>query len=224
MYLAKICGVLVLLAGTSTQVLKTTFVFQDSQPAPTQPPPVHDEAQATSSNESQSQEQPKPDDALPVNPDSTVKPDDAKTSPAENQATETTPAKPASKTNKPPVPPTAKTPVKKNRVKRQPVTRPDGAKVVVKNGSTADPKIQLSSGGTQQATQQIQSANSLLDATNTNLKKISDKKLDATQQDMVKQIMDYIEQSKSAAAAGDPHGAQTLATKAHLLSEELVKP
>ena len=223
MYLATICGVLLLLAGSPAQALKTIFVFQDSQSAPTQPSPAQDEPQTNPTNETKPEEPPKAEQSTPTNPDSTVNPD-SKISPVENQTPEPPSAKPATGKKKPVVKPTTKTPAKKRRAQKQPVTQPDSSKVVIKNGSTSDPKIQLSSGGQQQATQQIQSANSLLDATNANLKKISDKKLDTTQEDMVKQIKDYMEQSKSAAAAGDPHGAQTLATKAHLLSEELVKP
>jgi len=235
MYLATICGALVLLAGLQAQAANTFFVFQESQPAPAQESP-----QTNPPGEpKQEQQQTKPEEPAPLpsaNPDSTVTPDnskanpdqgttpdDSKANPDQGAAPDRTPAKPAM-VKKPAAVPTVKKATPRKQSVKQPATRPEGSKIVIRNGSTSEPKVQLSSGGTQQATQQIQSANSLLDATNTNLKKISDKKLDANQQDMVKQIKDYMEQSKSAAAAGDPHGAQTLATKAHLLSEELIKP
>ena len=224
-----------LLAGLQAQAANTFFVFQESQPAPAQESP-----QTNPPGEpKQAQQQTKPEEPAPppsANPDSTVTPDnskanpdqgttpdDSKANPDQGAAPDSTPAKPAM-VKKPAAVPTVKKATPRKQSVKQPATRPEGSKIVIRNGSTSEPKVQLSSGGTQQATQQIQSANSLLDATNTNLKKISDKKLDANQQDMVKQIKDYMEQSKSAAAAGDPHGAQTLATKAHLLSEELIKP
>ena len=223
------------MAGLQAQAANTFFVFQESQPAPAQESP-----QTNPPGEpKQAQQQTKPEEPAPppsANPDSTVTPDnskanpdqgttpdDSKANPDQGAAPDSTPAKPAM-VKKPAAVPTVKKATPRKQSVKQPATRPEGSKIVIRNGSTSEPKVQLSSGGTQQATQQIQSANSLLDATNTNLKKISDKKLDANQQDMVKQIKDYMEQSKSAAAAGDPHGAQTLATKAHLLSEELIKP
>ena len=218
-----------MLAGPRAQAFKTIFVFQDPQPAQTQdvpqPSPSGEpkpgEAKPEEQTKPEQQEQTKPEEPPPAtSTDSTASPD--KTNSVENPSPDSIPAKAAA--TKKNAPSTIKASPRKRRVKQKPPTPPEGSKVVVKNGSTAEPKIQLSSGGQQQATQQIQSANSLLDATNVNLKKISDKKLDVNQQDMVKQIKDYMEQSKSAALAGDPHGAQTLATKAHLLSEELIKP
>jgi hypothetical protein len=222
MYLATICGALVLLAGLQAQAAKAFFVFQESQPAPAQEAPQTNPP----GDPKQEQQQTKPEEPAPPpspNPDATVIPDNSNANPDQGATPDSTPAKPAT-VKKPAAVPTVKKTTPRKRSVKQPPTRPEGSKVVIRNGSTSEPNVQLSSGAKQQATQQIQSANSLLDATNTNLKKISDKKLDADQQDMVKQIRDYMEQSKSAAAAGDPHGAQTLATKAHLLSEELIKP
>lgn len=74
-----------------------------------------------------------------------------------------------------------------------------------------------------QASRQLKETNSLLSSTASNLQKISGKELSPNQQDMVKQIRDYMQQSKGAARAGDVRGANNLAFKAHLLSQELVK-
>jgi hypothetical protein len=41
---------------------------------------------------------------------------------------------------------------------------------------------------------------------------------------MVKQVRQFIDQSKTATAAGDLESARTLAWKAQLLSDELVNP
>ncbi len=96
--------------------------------------------------------------------------------------------------------------------------------VVVRNGGTSDSQGQISSGTTdQQAPEQLKKTNSLLNGTTLNLQKISAKELNPNQQDMVKQIRNYMQQSKRAAAAGDVQGATNLAFKAHLLSEELIK-
>jgi hypothetical protein len=98
-------------------------------------------------------------------------------------------------------------------------------KVVVKNGGTTDPAVKISPSLTQQqASSQRQSASQLLDGTGVNLKKISNRQLSASQQDMVKQIQQYMEEAKAAGDAGDLEREHNLALKANLLSEELVKP
>jgi hypothetical protein len=61
-------------------------------------------------------------------------------------------------------------------------------------------------------------------ATEENLKKLAGRQLTASQQDMKNQINQFMQQSKAAAAAGDLDRAHTLVLKAHLLSDELVKP
>jgi hypothetical protein len=64
----------------------------------------------------------------------------------------------------------------------------------------------------------------MLDTTEANLKKIGDRQLNTEQQDMVTQIHQFMTQSKAAVGDGDLERARTLAWKAQLLSEELVKP
>jgi hypothetical protein len=64
----------------------------------------------------------------------------------------------------------------------------------------------------------------MLAATETNLKKIAGQQLSSNQQEMVNQIRQFMEQSKAAAGDGDLERARTLAWKAQLLSDELVKP
>jgi hypothetical protein len=98
-------------------------------------------------------------------------------------------------------------------------------KVVVKNGGATDPTVTFSPGLTQQqASSQRQSASQLIAGTDINLKKISSRQLSASQQEMVKQIQQYMEEAKTAGAAGDLEREHNLALKANLLSEELVKP
>ena len=96
--------------------------------------------------------------------------------------------------------------------------------VVVRNGGSSETQGEIASGTTvQQAPQQMKETNSLLNATTLDLEKIAGKELNSNQQGMVKQIRDYMQQSKSAARAGDVQGANNLAFKAHLLSQELIK-
>ena len=64
----------------------------------------------------------------------------------------------------------------------------------------------------------------MLDTTEANLKKLAGKQLTANQQDMVSQTRQFVQQSKDAVEAGDLERARTLAWKAQVLSEELVKP
>ena len=94
----------------------------------------------------------------------------------------------------------------------------------MKNGSTTDPVVQISPGlSKQQASNQRQKTDSLLTATDANLKKISGRQLNPGQQDTVNQVRKYVEQAKAAVDAGDFQRAHNLAYKAQLLSSELTK-
>jgi len=97
-------------------------------------------------------------------------------------------------------------------------------KVIVRQGGTKEPLIQLDGGATgDQAAHQQNTANQMLSAAEMNLKKLAGRQLTANQQDTVKQVRQFVDQSKSAAASGDSERARTLAWKAQLLSEEVVK-
>jgi hypothetical protein len=95
-------------------------------------------------------------------------------------------------------------------------------KKVVRNGGSNEPTVQLK-GGTQQAWQQ-RSTEELTAETTQNLKKITGRQLTPSQQEMVSQIKEFMEQSKAAVAAGDLERGRNLAAKAHMLSDELIKP
>jgi hypothetical protein len=99
------------------------------------------------------------------------------------------------------------------------------SKVIVKQGGTAEPSIQLAGGaGSKQTSQERDTANQMLGTTEANLKQIAGRQLTASQQDMVSQIRQFMEQSKAAVQDGDLDRARTLAWKAQVLSQELVKP
>jgi hypothetical protein len=97
-------------------------------------------------------------------------------------------------------------------------------KKVVRNGSAAEPEIQLLGGTTDQQAANERSTEQLTAATEDNLKKIAGRQLSASAQESVGQIKQYMEQSKQAVAAGDAERAHNLAQKARLLSDQLVKP
>ena len=95
-------------------------------------------------------------------------------------------------------------------------------KIVVQHGGTSEPSIQLAGGD--QETQKRNETNQMLGSTDANLKKISAIQLSADQQDTVSQIKQFVVESRAALAAGDLERGHTLAWKAQLLSEDLVKP
>ena len=97
-------------------------------------------------------------------------------------------------------------------------------KTVVRNGGTVDPVVQLAPGmSVEQASSQRQSTTQLLAATDGNLNQIASRQLSSAQQDSVSQIRKYMEQAKAAEKAGDVQRAHNLASKALLLSDDLVK-
>ncbi len=98
-------------------------------------------------------------------------------------------------------------------------------KKVVRNGGSDEPAVQVTPGATAaQASYERFTAEQLREATEENLKKIEGRQLNASQQEMVSQIKQFMEQSKKAVADGDVDRAHNLALKAHLLSDELLKP
>lgn len=96
--------------------------------------------------------------------------------------------------------------------------------MIVRQGGTSEPSIQLAGGAAGQASHERDTANQMLGTTEANLKKVAGRQLSPNEQDMVNQARQFMEQSKAAVAAGDLERARTLAWKAQLLSEELVKP
>ena len=97
-------------------------------------------------------------------------------------------------------------------------------KKVIRNGGTADPVVQLAPGmSEEQASSQRQSTSQLLAAADANLKQISSRQLNSTQQDSVSQIKKYMEQAKAAEKAGDVQRAHNLASKAVMLSDDMAK-
>ncbi len=98
-------------------------------------------------------------------------------------------------------------------------------KIVVVQGGTSEPSVELAGGqGSGQSNQERATANQMLETTESNLKKLGERSLSATEQQTVAQVRQFLSESKTAAAGGDMERARTLAWKAQVLSEDLVKP
>lgn len=98
-------------------------------------------------------------------------------------------------------------------------------KIVVRQGGSDEPSIQLAGGPTaHEATQQRDVIIQLLGTAEENLKKTAEMQLSPAQQDTISQTRQFMEQSKTAMANGDLERAHTLAWKAQLLSADLVNP
>ena len=63
----------------------------------------------------------------------------------------------------------------------------------------------------------------MLSSTDAQLKQLEGRTLDAQRQQTVMQIRNYVEGARSALQEGDVSRASTLAEKAHLLADDLVK-
>ena len=156
--------------------------------------------------------------------------------PAEQVPAETTPAAPAN----PQTPDAGKTAPEsvakektdagsssgnKRRRKHAPST-PNGApnKIVVREGGASEPAAQIAPGMTPaEASRQRHNAEQLLSATQDKLKGLAGRAMDARKQETLEQIRNYMEGARSALKEGDVRRASTLAQKAHLLSDDLVK-
>jgi len=97
-------------------------------------------------------------------------------------------------------------------------------KVVVRNGGSDPPAVELKGGTSAEQASQQRSTEQLAAAAQENLNKTAGQTLSPNQLELLNQIRQFLEQSKAAVAAGDPDRGHNLAVKAHLLSEELVKP
>jgi hypothetical protein len=215
MYLAAILGLCVWTTPSVAAIEDWAHLQQLSQetqpPAATPPVPTQDS----------------PQNAAPVSPSQPAAEPQSET-PASSEpkvAPEPQTAKPEAAAKKSPT--QAKAATRKRR-RRKTVAHTAAAapeKKVVRNGGTTDPAVQLAPGvSPEQASSQRQNTTQLLAATDANLKQISSRPMNASQQASVSQIRKYMEQAKTAEQAGDVQRAQNLASKALLLSADLAKP
>ena len=214
MYLAVILGLLL----TTPSVAAVLFRLQP-QPLSqeTQPPPQDSPQNAAPASPSAEPPQSgaEPQGEPSAKPQTTATPEAAQE--PQKAKPEAAAKKPASQTK----PSSRKRHRRKTSASNSTATPP---KKVVRNGGTADPAVQLAPGvSAEQASSQRQNTTQLLAATDANLKQISSRPMNSTQQASVDQIRKYMEQARAAEQAGDVQRAQNLASKALLLSDDLAK-
>ncbi|MBV9625605.1 MAG: hypothetical protein JOZ14_16685 [Acidobacteria bacterium] len=118
-----------------------------------------------------------------------------------------------------------RTPPQKRRAKKKTTPPAQSGNVVVRNGGAKEGETQLAPAMTkEQEVRNRENVNRLLATTEAHLKTIASRQLTPAQEDMRDQIRSYMAQSRAAEGAGDLRRAETLASKAQLLANELVKP
>jgi hypothetical protein len=97
-------------------------------------------------------------------------------------------------------------------------------KTVVREGGAIEPPAHIVPGlAPQEAGQQRQNTEDLLRLTEESLKQLAGRTLDSLRQKTVAQIHNYVDGARSALKDGDTQRAHTLALKAHLLADDLLK-
>ena len=106
----------------------------------------------------------------------------------------------------------------------KPAVAGEPRRVVVREGGAIEPTAKIAPGLTpQEAGLQRQHAEDLLSLTEENLKQLAGRTLDLPRQETVAQIHNYVDGARSALKDGDTQRAHTLALKAHLLADDLLK-
>jgi len=97
-------------------------------------------------------------------------------------------------------------------------------KIVIHRGGTSEPITQILPGMSQEeADRQRDSAEQLLVAAESGLKELAVRTLNTNQQETVIQVRHYMDIARSALKGNDIQRAHTLALKAYLLSDDLLK-
>ena len=97
-------------------------------------------------------------------------------------------------------------------------------KIVIRHGGVPEPTAQIVPNlSSEDAAKQRRSAQEFLASADRNLNLLGTRVLQRTQQDTVIQIREYMEKARAALTDGDVGRAHTLALKAHLLADDLVK-
>lgn len=111
--------------------------------------------------------------------------------------------------------------------RRKRVASPAGGtprKIVVREGGASEPAAQIAPDITPaEAARERHNAEQWLGSSDNQLKQLAGRRLNAQQQEAVGQIRNYMDGARSALKEGDVRRASTLAQKAHLLADDLVK-
>jgi len=112
----------------------------------------------------------------------------------------------------------------KRRKRAAPLRDGSPRRIVVREGGASEPAAQIAADLTPaEAARQRQDAERLLGSADGQLKLLAGRTLDPRQQETVGQIRNYMGGARSALQEGDLWRANTLAQKAHLLADDLVK-
>lgn len=151
-----------------------------------------------------------------------TKPDSAKPDPATTDSTKPDSAKPGSHGT---APSSANAGNGATKHSQRSASAPAAAprKIVVRQGGAKEPATQIAPGMTPaEAARERQNAEQWLRSTGDQLPRLAEL-ADARQQETVVQIRNYMDGARSALTEGDVRRASTLAEKAHLLAEDLLK-
>jgi hypothetical protein len=97
-------------------------------------------------------------------------------------------------------------------------------KIVIHRGGASEPVAQIIPGmSLEEARRQRQESEDLLAAADSDIKKLADRHLNSSQLETVSQIHHFMEVARAALKDGDIQRAHTLAQKAQLLSDDLLK-
>lgn len=97
-------------------------------------------------------------------------------------------------------------------------------KIIIRRGGVSEPITQIIPGMTLDESNRLrEEARDLLTAADSDLKKLASRTLNANHQETVSQIHHYMDIARSALRDGDIERAHTVARKAQLLSDDLVK-
>jgi len=161
--------------------------------------------QPTSPPTSQASVPPTPQPESALKPEATVQPSPANA--------ETKPAAPR-----------VKKVVRKPKPKAGATPSNEPRKIVVRKGGAGEPASQIvTSMSAEEASARRQETEKLMSAADEDLKRVLGRTLDAQQQETVAQIHDYLGRARSALDEGDLSRGRTLATKANLLADDLLK-
>lgn len=106
----------------------------------------------------------------------------------------------------------------------KPAAEGEPRKVVIRRGGALEPNARISPDlPPQEALQQRQKAEEMLVAAEDRLKVLAGRTLEPPQQETTTQIRNYMEKARSALKEGDTQRGHTLALKAYLLADDLVK-
>jgi hypothetical protein len=115
-------------------------------------------------------------------------------------------------------------PAKKPRKRPPAVVHSDQNKIVVPEGGAKEPPAQIAPGlAPEEAIRDRREAEQWLTATDGQLKELATRQLSEPRQEVVTQVRNYQIEARAALKENDLRRAHTLALKAHLLADDMVK-